>query len=81
MFIWRQSQHVVLHANRTKGITWIIIFLIIISILVTCSEVFLRFGLLAKNGHDGKGLSAAAGLLGAEKLPPSMMRGALTGDL
>src|ERR1700760_2104413 len=30
----------------TTDITWIIIVLIIISIFVTCSEVFLRFGLL-----------------------------------
>lgn len=27
--------------------TWIIIVLIILSILVTCSEVFLRFGMLS----------------------------------
>jgi len=37
-------------------ITWIIIFLIILSILVTVSEVFLRFGILAKSG--GKGIKA-----------------------
>lgn len=29
------------------GLTWIIIILIVLSILVTCSEVFLRFGLLS----------------------------------
>ncbi|OOF98210.1 hypothetical protein ASPCADRAFT_205472 [Aspergillus carbonarius ITEM 5010] len=33
--------------NRTSHQTWIIIVLIIISILVTTSEVFLRFGLLS----------------------------------
>jgi hypothetical protein len=32
-------------------ITWIIIVLIIISIFVTCSEVFLRFGLLTSSKH------------------------------
>jgi len=35
--------------KKMTNITWIIIILIIISIFVTCSEVFLRFGLLAKN--------------------------------
>jgi len=41
--------------NSSIGITWIIIVLIILSILVTCSEVFLRFGILSagkgKEGH------------------------------
>jgi len=37
-------------------ITWIVIFLIVLSILVTVSEVFLRFGILAKSG--GKGVKA-----------------------
>jgi len=32
-----------------SDITWIIIILIIISIFVTCSEVFLRFGLLSSS--------------------------------
>jgi hypothetical protein len=68
-------------SNAGTGITWIIIFLIVLSILVTCSEVFLRFGLLAKNGHEVKVISAAAGLLGIEEIPASMMRGAMTGDL
>ncbi|KAL5343713.1 hypothetical protein BJX70DRAFT_120384 [Aspergillus crustosus] len=40
--------------SRTSHQTWIIIVLIIISILVTTSEVFLRFGLLSA----GKGSSA-----------------------
>jgi len=40
------------------GITWIIIFLIILSILVTIAEVLLRFGLLAKSGHEGKSVAA-----------------------
>lgn len=42
------------HANRADrhlrvGITWIIIILIVVSILVTCSEVFLRFGILSSS--------------------------------
>ncbi|KAL3464128.1 hypothetical protein BJX64DRAFT_255707 [Aspergillus heterothallicus] len=49
--------------SKTSHQTWIIIVLILISIVVTTSEVFLRFGLLSA----GKGPSAAsfgAGLLG-----------------
>lgn len=34
------------------GLTWIIIVLILLSILVTCSEVFIRFGMLST--HDSK---------------------------
>lgn len=41
------------------GITWIIIVLIVISILVTCSEVFLRFGILSHGG--GKNLVPGGG--------------------
>ncbi|KIX07948.1 uncharacterized protein Z518_02602 [Rhinocladiella mackenziei CBS 650.93] len=36
--------------NKMSRITWIIIVLIGISILVTCSEVFLRFGILSTRG-------------------------------
>ncbi|KAK5054019.1 hypothetical protein LTR84_001981 [Exophiala bonariae] len=36
--------------NKMSRITWIIIVLIGISILVTCSEVFLRFGILTTRG-------------------------------
>jgi len=36
--------------NKMSRITWIIIVLIGISILVTCSEVFIRFGLLSTRG-------------------------------
>lgn len=39
---------------HTIGITWIIIILIIISIIVTCSEVFLRFGILSGEKHKAK---------------------------
>ncbi|GCB23563.1 sporulation protein RMD8 [Aspergillus awamori] len=38
--------------NRTSHQTWIIIVLIIISILVTTFEVFLRFGLLSAREND-----------------------------
>jgi uncharacterized Rmd1/YagE family protein len=43
--------------TKMSRITWIIIILIILSILVTCSEVFLRFGILNKE----KGAHGAAG--------------------
>lgn len=33
--------------QKMSKITWIIIILIVLSIFVTCSEVFLRFGLLS----------------------------------
>ncbi|GAB7353178.1 hypothetical protein MBLNU459_g3706t1 [Dothideomycetes sp. NU459] len=42
--------------TKMTRITWIIIILILVSILVTCTEVFLRFGILAgagKNKGDG----------------------------
>jgi len=40
--------------NKMSRITWIIIVLIGISILVTCTEVFLRFAILtSKKGHAG----------------------------
>jgi len=37
--------------KKMTKITWIIIVLIILSILVTCSEVFLRFGILSSSRH------------------------------
>lgn len=42
---------------KMTRITWIIIILIVLSILVTCTEVFLRFGILAagRNGKEGEG--------------------------
>lgn len=40
---------------KMTRITWIIIVLIVLSILVTSSEVILRFGILAANGGKGKG--------------------------
>ncbi|CAK4034218.1 Sporulation RMD8 [Lecanosticta acicola] len=51
---------------KMTRITWIIIVLIILSILVTCTEVFLRFGILAASGKKDKEgaalLLAAAGM-------------------
>ena len=49
--------------NKMSTITWIIIVLIGISILVTCSEVFLRFGILTqKKGHAGADCAIVGGL-------------------
>ena len=42
--------------NFIAGLTWIIIVLIILSIFVTCSEVFLRFGILSTRGAKAKAL-------------------------
>ncbi|KAL8786338.1 MAG: hypothetical protein Q9213_002835 [Squamulea squamosa] len=39
--------------DRSSRLTWIIIVLILISIAVTCSEVFLRFGILSTRGGKG----------------------------
>lgn len=41
--------------DRSSRLTWIIIVLILISIAVTCSEVFLRFGMLSTRGGKGGG--------------------------
>lgn len=48
---------------KMTRITWIIIILIVLSILVTCTEVILRFGLLAAGKSKGEG-QAGAELLG-----------------
>ena len=48
--------------NKMSSLTWIIIVLIVISIFVTCSEVFLRFGILKTRGARAKGMGAGAGL-------------------
>lgn len=47
----RKSSHCIVHYPilTMTDQTWIIIILIIISILVTTSEVFLRFGILSSN--------------------------------
>ena len=39
--------------NKMSRLTWIIIVLILISILVTCTEVFLRFGILSSRARRG----------------------------
>lgn len=46
--------------NKMSRLTWIIIVLILISILVTCTEVFLRFGILSsrRGGEAGAKLAA-----------------------
>lgn len=41
--------------KKMTKITWIIIVLIVISIVVTCSEVFLRFGLLTTGKNNANG--------------------------
>lgn len=46
---------------KMTRITWIIIVLIILSILVTSSEVILRFGILAANGKGDKEGNAVGG--------------------
>ncbi|KAJ5661835.1 uncharacterized protein N7477_009451 [Penicillium maclennaniae] len=57
--------------NRTSHQTWIIIILIIISIIVTCSEVFLRFGLLhSSQGTSSNPASIIARAMG-RSVPPS----------
>ncbi|KAJ5405725.1 YagE family protein [Penicillium sp. CMV-2018d] len=56
--------------NRTSHQTWIIIVLIIISIIVTISEVFLRFGLLhASQGSAGTPASILARVMGRSVTP------------
>ena len=52
--------------NKMSRITWIIIVLIGISILVTCTEVFLRFGILNTRG-GGKGGAQKAMLLSSHQ--------------
>lgn len=50
---------------KMTRITWIIIVLIVLSILVTCTEVFLRFAILAAGkGKEGNGAAAVLGKLG-----------------
>lgn len=52
--------------NKMSRLTWIIIILIILSIFVTCFEVFLRFGILNKErargpaAGDGSNIGKAA---------------------
>ncbi|KAL8683385.1 MAG: hypothetical protein Q9186_000647 [Xanthomendoza sp. 1 TL-2023] len=52
--------------DRSSRLTWIIIVLILISIAVTCSEVFLRFGILSTRGGKGvKGMGYVMPVTGA----------------
>ena len=57
---------------KMTRITWIIIILIVLSILVTCTEVFLRFGILASEKGKGDAAKKALGM---------MMRGMSGADL
>ena len=41
--------------TKMSRLTWIIIVLILLSIFVTCSEVFLRFGILSQRKGGGEG--------------------------
>ncbi|PHH71357.1 hypothetical protein CDD80_5344 [Ophiocordyceps camponoti-rufipedis] len=45
---------------KMSYITWIIIILIVVSILVTVTEVGLRFGMLSKSSDKAKGLAGVA---------------------
>lgn len=42
--------------TKMSRLTWIIIVLILLSIFVTCSEVFLRFGMLRQRKGSGERL-------------------------
>lgn len=55
---------------KMSAITWIIIILIVISILVTATEVGLRFGMLSKNSDKGKGKAAVAAMSWAGGVSP-----------
>ncbi|KAF2839210.1 YagE family protein-like protein [Patellaria atrata CBS 101060] len=46
--------------NKMTSITWIMITLIVLSIFVTCFEVFLRFALIAKNMPSDKHMLSGA---------------------
>jgi hypothetical protein len=43
--------------TKMSNLTWIIIVLILLSIFVTCSEVFLRFGILTSRGNRSPGVA------------------------
>ncbi|KAF3069677.1 Sporulation protein RMD8 [Daldinia childiae] len=49
---------------KMSAITWIVIILIIVSILVTVTEVGLRFGMLSKERGENKGVSNPQNILG-----------------
>lgn len=54
-----------------SAITWIIIILIVVSILVTASEVGLRFGMLSKKSDKGQGAGGVAGVTWAGGVSPA----------
>ncbi|TQN68955.1 Sad1-interacting factor 3 [Colletotrichum shisoi] len=64
---------------KMSYITWIIIVLIIISILVTVTEVGLRFGMLSKN--NGKGLAEGAGAGGRSEAKTPLLPGSVKWEL
>ena len=49
---------------KMSSITWIIIILIVVSILITVTEVTLRFGILEKNKGSLGGSSVTSGVIG-----------------
>jgi Uncharacterised ACR, YagE family COG1723 len=55
---------------HVTDITWIIIVLIIISIFVTCSEVFLRFGLLTSSKNKPLYANTTNMVVGVEAFAP-----------
>jgi uncharacterized Rmd1/YagE family protein len=57
---------------KMTRITWIIIILIVISILVTCTEVFLRFGILASEHGKGKAAKRALTLVFSKMSPAEL---------
>lgn len=49
---------------KMSAITWIVIILIVVSILVTVTEVGLRFGMLSKERGENNGVSNPQNILG-----------------
>ena len=60
---------------KMTRITWIIIVLIILSILVTSTEVILRFGILAASGGKAGGKSGAGEAVGVCNCSAGAMQG------
>ncbi|KAH7321366.1 hypothetical protein B0I35DRAFT_408324 [Stachybotrys elegans] len=62
---------------KMSSITWIIIILIIVSILVTVTEVGLRFGMLERSRREDKNKTASAvtWASGAHQPPPVLLQG------
>ena len=71
--------------NKMSRLTWIIIVLILISIFVTTSEVFLRFGILSTRGGGGgvgkgAGVRALVGMMMGEGRNTGVMMGGREDD-